>query len=87
MAWCCFGCLRGRYPTDAVWHRITSQDGINDEMGPYLKMTMPHSFCGRSIGDVTPRTRIGRSYLLLFGVIPFGFDDCQWTTETARGRT
>jgi ligand-binding SRPBCC domain-containing protein len=62
-------------PIDSVWRRITSQDGINDEMGPYLKMTMPRSFRGRSIGDVTPGTRIGKSYLLLFGVIPVGFDD------------
>lgn len=62
-------------PPDLVWQRITSQDGINDEMGPYLKMTMPRSFRGNSIGDVTPGTRIGKSYLLLFGVIPVGFDD------------
>lgn len=62
-------------PTDAVWQRITSQDGINDEMGPYLKMTMPRSFRGNSIADVTPGTRIGRSGLLLFGIIPVGFDD------------
>ncbi|OBK83282.1 hypothetical protein A5649_06545 [Mycolicibacter heraklionensis] len=62
-------------PPDAVWRRITTQDGINDEMGPYLKMTMPRSFRGNSIADVTPGTRIGRSWLLLFGVIPVGFDD------------
>ncbi|CAJ1503920.1 hypothetical protein [[Mycobacterium] holstebronense] len=62
-------------PADAVWRRITSQDGINDEMGPYLKMTMPRSFRGNSIADVTPGTRIGRSWLLLFGVIPVGVDD------------
>ncbi|MGV0748778.1 hypothetical protein [Mycolicibacter minnesotensis] len=62
-------------PPDSVWQRITSQDGINDEMGPYLKMTMPRSFRGNSIADVTPGTRIGKSYLLLFGLIPVGFDD------------
>lgn len=62
-------------PPDSVWRRITSQDGINDEMGPYLKMTMPRSFRGNSIGDVTPGTRIGKSYLLLFRFIPVGFDD------------
>lgn len=60
---------------DAVWQRVTSQDGINDEMGPFLAMTMPRSFRGRSIGTVTPGTRIGRSFILLFGFIPAGVDD------------
>lgn len=62
-------------PVDQVWERVTTQEGINDEMGPYLKMTMPRQFRGRSIADVTPGTRIGKSFLLLFGILPFGFDD------------
>ncbi|WP_078278393.1 hypothetical protein [Mycobacteroides franklinii] len=62
-------------PVDKVWERVTSQEGINDEMGPYMKMTMPKQFRGKSIADVTPGTRIGKSFLLLFGVLPFGFDD------------
>lgn len=62
-------------PADSVWQRVTSQDGINDEMGPYLKMTMPRCFRGKSLGDVTSGTRIGKSFLLLFGLAPFGFDD------------
>lgn len=62
-------------PVDRVWERVTTQEGINDEMGPYLKMTMPRRFRGRSIADVTPGTRIGKSFLLLFGFLPFGFDD------------
>ncbi|MCV7064829.1 hypothetical protein H7H51_02350 [Mycolicibacterium farcinogenes] len=62
-------------PVDRVWDRVTTQEGINDEMGPYLKMTMPRQFRGQSIADVTPGTRIGKSFLLLFGILPFGFDD------------
>jgi ligand-binding SRPBCC domain-containing protein len=62
-------------PVDRVWERVTTQEGINDEMGPYLKMTMPRQFRGKSIADVAPGTRIGKSLLLLFGVLPFGFDD------------
>lgn len=62
-------------PVDKVWERVTTQEGINDEMGPYMKMTMPKQFRGKSIADVTPGTRIGKSFLLLFGVLPFGFDD------------
>ncbi|MGV9797927.1 hypothetical protein ACWDTP_07690 [Mycobacterium sp. NPDC003449] len=62
-------------PIDRVWERVTTQEGINDEMGPYMKMTMPRQFRGKSIADVSPGTRIGKSFLLLFGVLPFGFDD------------
>ena len=62
-------------PVDRVWATVTTQQGINHEMGPYLKMTMPRRFRGRSIADVAPGTRIGKSYLLLFGLLPFGFDD------------
>src|SRR5262245_35632326 len=62
-------------PVDRVWERVTSQEGINDDIGPYLKMTMPRQFRGKSIADVAPGTRIGKSFLLLFGVLPFGFDD------------
>ncbi|OHU99960.1 hypothetical protein [Mycobacterium talmoniae] len=62
-------------PIERVWQRVTTQEGINDEMNPYLKMTMPRRFRGKSIADVTPGTRIGKSVLLLFGIVPFGFDD------------
>ncbi len=62
-------------PVDTVWERVVSQEGINYEMGPYIKMTMPKAFRGKSIGEVSPGTHIGKSLLLLFGVIPFGYDD------------
>ncbi|MGU3502310.1 hypothetical protein [Mycobacterium sp. C31M] len=60
---------------DTVWAMVTDQQGINRELAPYLRMTMPRAFRGRSIADVEPGTRIGRSWLLLFGVVPFGVDD------------
>jgi ligand-binding SRPBCC domain-containing protein len=62
-------------PVDRVWDRVTSPEGINDELYPYLKMIVPRGFRGKSIADVTPGTRVGRSPLLLFGIVPFGFDD------------
>lgn len=62
-------------PSDKVWAIVTSQEGINHEMGPYIKMTMPKAFHGKSIADVAPGTHVGKSFLLLFGVVPFGFDD------------
>jgi ligand-binding SRPBCC domain-containing protein len=60
---------------DDVWQLVTTQEGINLEMGPYVKMTMPKAFRGKSIADVSPGTHIGKSYLFLFGVVPFGYDD------------
>jgi ligand-binding SRPBCC domain-containing protein len=62
-------------PTEKVWELVTTQEGINHEMGPYMKMTMPKAFRGKSIANVAPDTHIGKSFLLLFGVVPFGYDD------------
>lgn len=60
---------------DRVWQFVTRPEGINYELGPYMKMTVPKTFRGKAIGDVTAGTHIGKSLLLLFTVIPFGFDD------------
>lgn len=62
-------------PIDLVWQFVTDPEGINYELSPYMKMTVPKSFRGKSIGDVTSGTHIGKSILLLFTVIPFGCDD------------
>lgn len=62
-------------PVDTVWEHVTSQKGINDELAPFLKMTMPRRFKGRSIADVAAGTHVGKSLLLLFRLLPFGFDD------------
>lgn len=62
-------------PIDRVWDCVTTQEGINAETGPYLKMTMPRQFKGQSIADVAPGTHIGKSFLLLFGILPIGVDD------------
>ncbi|MEG8182769.1 hypothetical protein GZH49_30340 [Nocardia terpenica] len=62
-------------PIDAVWATVTSPEGINAELRPYLKMTVPGPFRGRTIADIEPGTRLGRSYFLLFGAVPIDFDD------------
>ena len=62
-------------PANVVWARVTTPDGINDELMPIMRMTMPASMRGRSIADVSSGTHLGRSWLLLFGVIPFDYDD------------
>jgi ligand-binding SRPBCC domain-containing protein len=60
---------------DAVWERVTAPVGINDELRPLLRMTVPAPMRGRGIGDVAPGQHLGRSCLLLFGVLPVEYDD------------
>jgi ligand-binding SRPBCC domain-containing protein len=60
---------------DVVWARVTTPAGINDELRPWMRMTMPRAWRGRSITDVAPGEHIGRCWILLFGVVPFDVDD------------
>jgi ligand-binding SRPBCC domain-containing protein len=60
---------------DQVWARVTTPDGINAELRPIMRMTMPRRWAGASIADLTPGEHVGRSWLLLGGVVPFEFDD------------
>ncbi len=62
-------------PIDRVWAAVTSPEGINAELRPYLRMTIPGPFRGRTIADIEPGTNLGRSFFLLFGVVPIDFDD------------
>lgn len=62
-------------PADRVWARVTSQDGINHELLPWLKMTMPQAARGLTIDTVPLNTVIGKSWILLFGVIPVDYDE------------
>jgi hypothetical protein len=58
-----------------VWRRVVTPAGINDELRPWMRMTMPSSLRGKTIDDVEPGRRLGRSWLLLFGVLPVDYDD------------
>jgi hypothetical protein len=59
---------------DAVWERIMSAAGINDELGPMLRMTVPRRLDSLDLHTVEPG-RLGRSWVLLFGLIPIDYDD------------
>jgi ligand-binding SRPBCC domain-containing protein len=61
-------------PAEEVWARVTSAEGINHEIRPWMRMTMPRSLRGRTIADVEPGP-LGRSWILLFGVLPFDYDE------------
>jgi hypothetical protein len=62
-------------PPEAVWQRVTTPEGINDELLPLMRMTTPPALRGVTIGDVRVGESLGRSWMLLFGLIPVDFDD------------
>jgi hypothetical protein len=59
---------------DAVWQRVVTPEGINDELRPIMTMTMPRGAESLTVDDVPVGTPIGRSWLRLFGVLPFDYD-------------
>ncbi len=57
----------------AVWERAMSAEGINAELGPALRMTTPRGLESLDLHALEPGP-LGRSWLLLFGLIPFDYD-------------
>ena len=73
-------------PSDAVWARVATFDGVNDELHPIVRMTCPQD-CRRIDPAIVP---LGapwfRSWLLLFGVVPFDYDHLRFVAiEPGRG--
>lgn len=60
--------------TRAVCERMLSEEGINEELGPWMRMTVPRGVESLDLETIQPG-RLGRSWVLLFGVIPFDYDD------------
>lgn len=58
----------------AVWERATSAEGINAELGPLLGMTVPRGVESLDLHALEPGP-LGRSWLLLFGLVPVDYDD------------
>lgn len=58
-------------PRDEVWARVTTMDGVNDELAPFVRMTHPAHL--RSLADVVvePGVVLHRCWLLAGGVLPF----------------
>jgi hypothetical protein len=59
---------------EAVWARAIDPAGINYELGPLMRMTVPRGVENFGLDDPEPGY-IGRSWILLFGLIPFDYDD------------
>ncbi|HEX6601939.1 MAG TPA: hypothetical protein VF030_04805 [Solirubrobacterales bacterium] len=57
-----------------TWARVIDPDGINDELRPLMRMTIPRGAADFGLDHPEPG-KIGRSWLLLFGFLPFDYDD------------
>ncbi|HEV2726647.1 MAG TPA: hypothetical protein VGV34_00040 [Solirubrobacterales bacterium] len=70
---------------EAVWARVTDPAGINDELRPLMRMTIPRGARDFGLDGLEPG-RIGRSWLLLLGFLPFDYDDLT-LVRVERGRS
>jgi ligand-binding SRPBCC domain-containing protein len=61
-------------PADRVWARVTTPEGINDELWPWMTMSMPRGQKDLTVDTIPVGTPVGRCWMRLFGVLPFDFD-------------
>jgi ligand-binding SRPBCC domain-containing protein len=61
-------------PVEQVWDRVVTPEGINDELRPWMTMSMPRGIGGLTVDNVPIGTSLGRAWLRLFGVVPFDYD-------------
>ena len=59
----------------AIWDWVTVPEGINHELMPVMRMTVPKRLRAVTVSQIAPGTKIGRSYFLLLGFLPFDYDD------------
>jgi len=64
---------------DTLWTAVASFEGINRELMPLARMIPPAGIEALSPETVTPGQCLGRSWILLFGVIPVDYDDITLT--------
>jgi ligand-binding SRPBCC domain-containing protein len=62
-------------PPPEVWERVASAEGINHELMPLLRMTVPRGSRTLDAATIPLGRKAFRSWVLLFGVIPFDYDD------------
>lgn len=61
-------------PADQVWARVITPEGINDELRPWMTMSMPRGAEALTVDNVPIGVPIGRAWMRLFGVLPFDYD-------------
>jgi hypothetical protein len=61
---------------ERLWARITTPAGVGDELRPLLRMTVPPRLRGGlGNGGLPTGEVLGRSWILLFGLVPIDYDD------------
>lgn len=60
---------------EVAWAEATDPGGINGELMPLVRMTMPRRLRGRDLDDFPVGTPAGRSWILLGGLLPVDYDD------------
>ena len=69
-----------------MWARVTTPEGINHELAPWLRMTAPEALVRLRADDVPLGVRLCRSWILLGGVLPVDYDDLTLVgVEAGRG--
>lgn len=61
-------------PAAHVWERIVTPEGINDELRPWMTMSMPRSAKNLTVETIPVGRPVGRCWMRLFGVVPFDYD-------------
>jgi hypothetical protein len=61
-------------PSEQVWERIITPEGINDELRPWMTMSMPRGAKSLTVDTIPIGTPIVRCWMRLFGVLPFDYD-------------
>jgi len=62
-------------PPERVWERIITPAGINHELRPWMTMTVPRGIKRLDPESVELGRPLGRSWVLLFGLLPFEYAD------------
>lgn len=62
-------------PRHVVWERVSSMDGVNHELGPFVKMTHPADLRSLADVEVVPGKVLHRCWLLAGGIVPFDRHD------------
>ncbi len=62
-------------PREEVWQRVTTPEGVNGELMPIVRMTLPRGVKRLDLDSVAVGKPIGRCWILLFGLVPIDWDD------------
>ena len=64
---------------------MVTPEGINDELRPWMTMSMPRGAKDFTVDTVPVGTPVGRCWMRLFGVLPFDYDDLMIADRGGRG--